>query len=186
MPPAFFFESSARLNRQKWLSAQIARLARWVGGLLDNIWIENDEKKPSVFLWVLERCRLLYELRSEFRSSVGRIEIVCKEGLWYPGVALGPACEVSPAGVALECNQTKNRTHCSRNLRLEYPWVGSTDLVMFLRGFDAARATPLDSVYTEIEIVSLPSVFLNPEANSLRSHNSFVTPAAIAGVTRNV
>jgi hypothetical protein len=161
MPLTLVFGSTARPNRQKWVSLRIVRLAQWVGGLLDKIWTKTDEKNPSILLRALDRCQLLCELLSEFHSFLGRIERVCKQELWYRGVFLGAACELLPDGILLECNQSNSRRHGSRNLRLQYPWIGSGDLGIFLSGFEAARTTPLDTVYTEIEIVNLPSLRLN-------------------------
>jgi len=153
--------SVARLNYQRYISNWILRLVLWAGDLMDRLWKETSGRNHSALQVLLFQYPLLCELLSELRSFLGRIEIVCTQELWRLGVAFGPSVELSPAGVLVECSQTRNRIHDSRKLRQQYPWASATDLLLFLNGFEAAETTPLRNAYNEIEFADLPSPILN-------------------------
>jgi len=144
----------AKLNRLRWMSGQIARLAAWADGHLRKIWIIRDSKHTFLACLVrlpLRSNPLLRELLSEAHSLFGRMSILCKEELWHRSLALGPAFEVSPAGVVRVCGETEYRRQCIENLLSELPWVSQTDFVMFLRGFEAAKAIQLHNENSRIE-----------------------------------
>src|SRR5712692_7882650 len=101
--------NTAKLNRQQWESAQIARLAKWAGERLDSFLRDDGARRLSVIHRGLRQHRLLCELLWEIHSFFHRIEMTCKQELWHLGVSLGSPWEVSPKGYLKESSQTTYR-----------------------------------------------------------------------------
>jgi hypothetical protein len=92
-------------------------------------------------LWS-DRYPLVRELLSEVRSLFHRIEMLCKESLWWHGVDLGRAfgTESDADGFLLPCIETERRSLGIEMLQSKYPWVSSMDMQLFLLGFEVAES----------------------------------------------
>jgi len=94
------------------------------------------------------------ELLLEVRSFFHRIQMLCKERVWNEGVYVGPAFEFEPdaSGFLPSCAETERRNLGIEKLESKYPWACSTDMVLFLSGFETAGEIPsciLDSEFEE-------------------------------------
>jgi hypothetical protein len=128
--------------------------------------------------------KLVCALRQEGRSFFGRIQTLLERRQW--GLILGAALERDSTGQLLPNKRTNARSDGIQELVARYPWASTTDLEIFLSGFDMGERFALHIANTT-ELVSAPFESLpNQEIKVPMGHISDATPAAIAGVTRNV
>jgi hypothetical protein len=67
--------------------------------------------------------------------------MLCRERVWDVGVDLGQALESEPGadGYLSPCAETGRRSIGIEMLQTKYPWVCSTDMTLFLLGFEATE-----------------------------------------------
>jgi hypothetical protein len=73
----------------------------------------------------------------EWRSLLGRIEILLSKEPDQWNVILGPWCARSASGDQIPNKWTDARSEGIQALSSRYPWASKTDQELFLEGFDA-------------------------------------------------
>jgi hypothetical protein len=123
--------------------------------------------------------------RGAFGSFLGHIRILSPTELLV--AHCGPASVESPAGARQPNTRTNVRMKYITALRVRHQWLDIVDLRIFLMGFDAgeqfAHHTAGTETRTPVVVPSWDSYFQLSRAD--KGQISPVSPAAIAGVTRN-
>jgi len=138
------YPNVVRVRLQERASTLIVRSISFLRALLRmSSQISYGKPLEAFYLW-LDRYPLVRELLSEVRSLGHRIEMICKESVWYCGVDLGRAfgTESDADGFLLPCIESERRSLSIEMLQSKYPWVSSTDMQLFLLGFEAAKSMP--------------------------------------------
>jgi hypothetical protein len=141
------YPNVVRVKFQERASFWIARLISAMDAFLRIPLRIPDGKPVEAFQQWLGRYALVRELLSEVRSLLYRIEMICKESVWYYGVDLGRAFETESDadGFLLPCIETDCRTQGIEMLQSKHPWVSSMNMQLFLLGFEAADSMPFHS-----------------------------------------
>lgn len=159
---------------QEHVSDALGAALSWTNGRLDNSAKSPDRGLFERLLWMLGGLPLVRELLLESRSFLHRIESLCKERWWLDGIALGPAFgnEEDAFGFLTPCAQTERRSAGIEKLQSKYAWASSTDMAIFLLGFDAACTLSYTSDNESQQVVA---------SNSPFSGLTPLTPTAIEG-----
>jgi hypothetical protein len=148
------------------------------------------ERRLSQWLWHLPDAMRI--ARNSLDSLRGHIRIRLAKGR-PPMVDFGPGFRRRLNGSYQVDTRTLSRSEHTKELLAMHPWADSVDLEMFLMGFDAgeqwAACKWSTGTYTAPDKCAW---LLRADANFRQAiklsnvQTSDVTPAAIAGVTRNV